>query len=1236
MRESSNPTFTVDALGGEFSVLTGFSKALLSFDPQQDGARGANMRITSPSGMPVGEIPVKGVGMPRQRILFAKSDFAEALKQITDLNENQFLYETEPFLTRYFRDPAGDPHGTRIRSTDPSYDSIVQALYDSIRLKTLDIFQLSDPRTAQAIELLDENVGTGITVKYSVTHPVTKVTIVASNASNSIIGSAVDVENRNRVQFTVDGQSVDPPGTVSLALQAADDSMGPWITLQSGIIVRRTPRKPDPYRFLNIPHRWFRAVSTQSPSSTASYSVAIDAFDERENPCGTNDPPGCAVWTDFARRAFTERILVEKDRTSRPQRAFRFSDATNPNYSDRNSNEPGFPGVMLILNHAVADSDVTSHIASIIAHEVGHDLGAIHLRDKLHDYIKGDVMGSEGVRDGQLPTFKPLLPVIQFGLGLPVTTNAFRSIFKHYQNFLCYEKYPFSAFSGPGHGADDLALNAPALAVLSEMPTLDSDVPDEIEQMDLGIALADGPGGDRGTNTIVLYNSGDQDLHIVRIEVKGDTNAFTVDFSDPFPWTLPPLDINDLQIKSSGRPLTISFDAPGIGLFQATLEIESDSFGGQTVSIPLTATGVSTGPLLRVEVANNNLGGAALGTARTRLGFATVANAGRQALNMSRVQVADQWDRGAFALLGSITNLTSAEPLVLLPGQSTNIDLEFDPNRIGLHRGEIQVLSNDPAAPVYRIGVVGTGLAESGDPLDSLQYGEDFVAMETPSVPNAPVLRQKSDTEGNWSFFLPPDQTYHYVVFDPESGLIAHGSGITAQSGQNTSLASPVFLASTAPDSDGDGLPDDIEFAIGTDPNKPDTDDDGVDDFTAVGLGTDPLGGKLVTIGGVGQGKLTGEAKQVVVGSLPAKPAQRLAFVAAGTNGLAIFDVTQPTQPILLSQLSLPGDATDVDVEYDLGMAAVAAGDSGLHLVDISNPNFPRLFRTTAAYPVNLVEVTRGRAYIAASNCVSEVSLLTGNLLASHTVGLTRLGAMVREGNILYCLPEDSDELWMLSIRQNCCALPGIFVIEGILSLNGLVPGPFRDVSVADGIAYLTIRQDFGGGYVTADISNPEFPHLIQGAGVPPEVRASGLAMTLNAAGLGFLLGNNSGVGVFDLMNVANPTNTYVLLNRINLPATPCHATEAGGVAYVACGTAGLVVVNYLPYDTQHQPPTVSISTTAVDVDTNTPGLQVLEGSYLPVQVTARDDSQLAEDNLRARRVLQSCGDAVHRSGAGL
>ena len=62
--------------------------------------------------------------------------------------------------------------------------------------------------------------------------------------------------------------------------------------------------------------------------------------------------------------------------------------------------------------------------------------------------------------------------------------------------------------------------------------------------------------------------------------------------------------------------------------------------------------------------------------------------------------------------------------------------------------------------------------------------------------------------------FLPPKESIHYVIFDPVSGLAAHGGNVSASSGQSTPISAPVFLPSVEPDTDGDGLPDDIESGL--------------------------------------------------------------------------------------------------------------------------------------------------------------------------------------------------------------------------------------------------------------------------------------------------------------------------------------------------------------------------------------------------------------------------------------
>lgn len=89
------------------------------------------------------------------------------------------------------------------------------------------------------------------------------------------------------------------------------------------------------------------------------------------------------------------------------------------------------------------------------------------------------------------------------------------------------------------------------------------------------------------------------------------------------------------------------------------------------------------------------------------------------------------------------------------------------------------------------------------------------------------------------------------------SGPAAAAPGGAASRGVGRFQAYPVL------DSDGDGLSDDEERALGTDPFNPDTDGDGISDGDEVDCGSDPLdptsvckddGGKTPTLPNTGVG----------------------------------------------------------------------------------------------------------------------------------------------------------------------------------------------------------------------------------------------------------------------------------------------------------------------------------------------------------------------------------------------
>ena len=308
-----------------------------------------------------------------------------------------------------------------------------------------------------------------------------------------------------------------------------------------------------------------------------------------------------------------------------------------------------------------------------------------------------------------------------------------------------------------------------------------------------------------------------------------------------------------------------------------------------------------------------------------------------------------------------------------------------------------------------------------------------------------------------------------------------------------------------------------------------------------------------------------------------------------------MIDVGNPSQPILLNQLPLPGDATDVAVDFDLRIAAVAANDGGLHLVDIADSGSPRLLSTCPA-KAERVEVVNGVAYFVSGGLLRAVDLLSREALPSLASPLGSVLGMTREGTMLY-FTDPGSNLRLVDVSGPTMKLRGQLMVGA-----PFVRSPIRRPVVGNGIAYLTLSDITagGGGYATVDVSNPDAPKIIHGTDVPqmdvpPFEYVPGKGMALNGSGHGLLIGwlltAGNYVNRLNVMNVSDPARTYVRVTSFNLPTFPQSVTIADHVAYVACGPAGLVMVNYLNFDAQGRPPTVVLSAGVADADPTKPGV---------------------------------------------
>jgi hypothetical protein len=451
------------------------------------------------------------------------------------------------------------------------------------------------------------------------------------------------------------------------------------------------------------------------------------------------------------------------------------------------------------------------------------------------------------------------------------------------------------------------------------------------------------------------------------------------------------------------------------------------------------------------------------------------------------------------------------------------------------------------------------------------------------------------------NFILPPNRFFTATFYQPSTNLITQIASISAPSGalslfsnspggsgEQDSIVNLDTFGGT--DTDGDGIPDVGELALGTNPNKTDSDGDGINDAAELQQGLDPLGGQAFPTGIISSLPLFGEAKNVVVAG--ANDKTQTAYVATGSYGLAVVNASQFNNPIILGQLNLAGDATDVAVDANLKIAAVATNNGGLQLVDVSDPMLPVL-KKTININASQVEVVDGIAYATVGTSLRAVDLLSGEQIQQVTLpGSGTVTGLARDGSYLYGFISGPDIFFTVDISNS--AAP---TLKGQLTVS--IASTDVGVFAGNGVAYLA-----GSGMRTINISNPANPILISNA----DSFFTARNIALNGSGLALIASESQGIGVYD---ITDPQNTNNVVFSVDTPGFTYGVALASGIAYVADGSGGLQVINYLPFDNKGVAPSVTITSRVVDLDPNQTGIQLLEGGSIAIQANVTDDVQV-------------------------
>ena len=444
------------------------------------------------------------------------------------------------------------------------------------------------------------------------------------------------------------------------------------------------------------------------------------------------------------------------------------------------------------------------------------------------------------------------------------------------------------------------------------------------------------------------------------------------------------------------------------------------------------------------------------------------------------------------------------------------------------------------------------------------------------------------------TIFLAPDTPYEISFVNRDT--LAYGSfTFSSPSAGGLSIAFPEIILEkrTVPDSDEDGLIDIAEQVIGTRADLADSDEDGVIDSAEVLQGLDPLDDRGFPNGIIAGLPLRGNPQQVVVRAGNSRDGELIAYTANGSGGIASVDVSRFSQPVITSQVSLPGSVSGIDADLSRNLAVAAANTGGLHFLDVSDPLQPDLIETVSVVASGVL-IRNGLVYATVRGAIY-VYDLTGRIrLQILRVSDGLLTDLAAEGDHLYTIAEDG-RVFSIRIQR-----------EGLKAVDSLaLPGAVGSIFVGGNVLYAPVLGR-NGGYATVDVSDSSNLRLISGSDVPNTDLAPGSDIALNGSGFALLVGEVNGDNLIDVMDVSDPAATNGFLTRYLAPSNVENVAIAGGIGFAGAGSSGLQVVNYFEFDARGQSPTISIS-----LEPTLDPLEIEEGKTLLLSASVTDDVQV-------------------------
>ena len=262
---------------------------------------------------------------------------------------------------------------------------------------------------------------------------------------------------------------------------------------------------------------------------------------------------------------------------------------------------------------------------------------------------------------------------------------------------------------------------------------------------------------------------------------------------------------------------------------------------------------------------------------------------------------------------------------------------------------------------------------------------------------------------------------------------------------------------------------------------------------------------------------------------------------AASDWGFEIFSLSEPTKPVRIAEIATPGQARSIVV--DGGTAYVADGTAGVHVIDISVPTAPKVVKTLGGFTdARKVETAGNNLYVLGT----ERGLLVFNQNDARNAQTPRPRRFFRTAGTPMNVVIRDKTIYVSDDRH------GLYILEqspfGDFVFQSVVPvlaNAYEIAETADA-AYAFIASGNLTLVDVTDIQNPEAGLRLNTPG-----SATGIQLRNNTV---YLTDQQAGLHIIDVHNPQQP-------RRISSQPTFGNATDVvirDALAYVADGKGGI------------------------------------------------------------------------------